>query len=201
MAYYTEDDKAAELSDETLMSRAAFDDMRALELLVRRYQGPLFAYVRRILGNASDAEDVFQETFLRVHTHRKRFRTTGKFRPWVYCIATNLCNDRLRYRQRHPVASLDTASGSEHDRTLEDTVANGKPGPDDMARRGELAARLELAVNALPVKQRMVFLMARYDGMPYDEIAGVLGLPVGTVKSRMNAATQFLMDRLSEFKP
>jgi RNA polymerase sigma factor (sigma-70 family) len=73
----------------------------AFETLVKRYEMPLFNYIRRMVGSATDAEDLFQETFLRVHTHLGSFRATARFRPWVYRIATNLCKDHLRYQRRH----------------------------------------------------------------------------------------------------
>ena len=96
-----------EHTDEELMRRAAHGDEDAFALLVRRYESPLYGYLRRMLGNGADAEDAFQETFLRVHQHRSRYRQGAPFRPWLYQIATNLCRDRLRSRRRHPQVSLD----------------------------------------------------------------------------------------------
>ena len=182
------------------MARAVVDDMRAFEQLMRRYQTPLFAYLRRMLGAPSDAEDVFQETFLRVYNHRRRFRASAPFRPWLYRIATNLCKDRLRYRRRHPAISLETPQHAD-ERAVGERLADQTSSPELAARRNELALRLQAAIDDLPVKQRTVFLLARYDGMPYEEIARVLRIPLGTVKSRMNTATQYLMDRLGEFRP
>ena len=169
------------------------------EVLVKRYEIPLFNYIRRMVGSASDAEDLFQETFLRVYTHLDSFRVTARFRPWVYKIATNLCKDHLKYRRRHPKVSLDAALGSEEgSETALDRIEAPIANPSELASAAETAELLEAAVEKLSAKHRPVFLMARYEGMPYDEIARTLGIPVGTVKSRMNKAVQFLLSELQE---
>lgn len=171
----------------------------AFETLVKRYEMPLFNYIRRMVGSATDAEDLFQETFLRVHTHLGSFRATARFRPWVYRIATNLCRDHLRYRRRHAHVSLDDAAHAEPDsENLVNTIASPIPTPRELASEKEVALLLETAVGKLSAKHRSVFLMARYQGMPYDEIAHTLGIPLGTVKSRMNKAVQFLLNELKE---
>lgn len=185
-------------SDEALWAQ---DDDAGFERLVRRYEPRLFNYARRILGSAADAEDVFQETFLRVYAHRHRFRAGALFRPWVYRIATNLCRDVLRKRKRRPTISLDSPGAGDSDsRGLGERMASGAPTPAEAAVGSETQARLASAVEALPLKQRTVFVMARYDELPYAEIARTLRIPVGTVKSRMNAAVNKLMDAIDEEK-
>jgi RNA polymerase sigma-70 factor (ECF subfamily) len=175
-------------------------DAGAFERLVRRYESPLFNYTCRLLGNRADAQDVFQETFLRVFKHRARYRAGAPVRPWFYRIATNLCRDRLRYRRRHGATSLDVpAQGDLEGRPLADTLANGHPKPDAEARGKELEQRLAQAIGRLPLKQRSVFLLARYHGMAYGEIARSLRIPTGTVKSRMNKAVSFLLGELKDF--
>lgn len=193
---------AVEHSDEELMARASRGDADAFAALVRRYEKPLYGYVRRMLGNGVDAEDVFQDTFLRVHQHAGRYRHGAPFRPWLYKIATNLCRDRLRKRRRHPQVSLDRPAGFDADRPSPlDRVEDGCAGPDQTARKAEATVRLQEALGELPEKQRAVFLMARYDEMSYDEIARSLQVPVGTVKSRMNKAVHFLMQAVQDIWP
>ncbi len=188
-----------ETPDAVLVGRARSGDAGAFAALVRRYERPLYAYAKRMLHSADEAEDVFQETFLRVHLNLDRFRDGAPFRPWVYQIATNLCRDRLRWWRRRPVVSLDAPRAASDDGgTMAETVASTDAGPDQRAREAELSARLEKAVADLPVKQRSVFLMARYDGLPYEEIASALGIPLGTVKSRMNSAVQRLLAAVEE---
>ena len=195
-AYY-EMSKAHEApSDEALAERARDGDVRAFELLVTRYQAPLFNYLRRMIGNASEAEDVFQDTFMKVYRHLDRFRPDGRFRSWLYRIATNTCRDALRAGN---CAGSSAGRGPEpRDAPPVERYASRAPNPAEKAAEAELAERLARAVEALPMKHRAVFLMARYDGMSYEEIAESLRIPVGTVKSRMNTAVNALMDALEE---
>jgi len=196
---FTSGQSLSESRDEELIQLVRQGKTNAFEVLVKRYEMPLFNYIRRMVGSASDAEDLFQETFLRVHTHLDSFRVTARFRPWVYKIATNLCKDHLKYRRRHPQVSLDAGIGSENgSETALDRMEAPTPNPSELASATETAELLEAAVEKLSPKHRSVFLMARYEGMPYDEIAGMLGIPVGTVKSRMNKAVQFLLSELQE---
>jgi RNA polymerase sigma-70 factor, ECF subfamily len=185
-------------SDEALMAQVIEGDDDALATLIHRYEGPLFNYARKMLGNASDAEDVFQETFHRVHQHRRRFWRGSRFRPWLYRIATNLCKDRLRCRKRRPEVN---ASALERDGEWDgsDPVArrpSESMAPDEKAAANELADHMATALANLSVKHRAVFLMAPQDGMPYEEIAKTLRIPTGTVKSRMNKAVNQLMAAL-----
>ena len=181
--------------DETLIARVKAGEQLAFSILVHRYEGPLFNYLRRLLHNAADAEDVFQETFLRVYQQARRFRDGAPFRPWLYRIATNAANDRLRKRGRRAEVSLDGSPG------LASALPSKKNSPDAAAREAETIARLESAISGLPMKQRAVFLMARYEGMAYAGIAEALQIPVGTVKSRMNKAVQYLMHAMKDNTP
>lgn len=174
--------------------------MEAFGRLVRRYESPLFNYLRRMTGNAAEAEDVFQETMIRLYRSRDRYDRGSPVRPWLYRIATNCCRDRLRYWRRRPSVSLESPRGADGSgQTLADGIPDGQAGSDSRVREAEVRDRLEEAVARLPVKHRSVFLMARYDGMDYESISESLGIPVGTVKSRMNKAVRVLMDELKEF--
>jgi RNA polymerase sigma-70 factor (ECF subfamily) len=186
-------------SDEELIALVLEGNTSVFEVLVKRYELPLFNYIRRMVGSGSDAEDLFQETFIRVYTHLDKFRLTARFRPWVYKIATNICKDHFKYRSRHAHVSLEAEVGSDdRPETLLDRVESPTPNPSEVASATETAELLEAAIGRLPAKHRAVFLMAKYEGMPYDEIARTLGIPVGTVKSRMNKAVQFLLAELRE---
>ena len=194
LAAYTQ-----ETPDAVLVDRARSGDADAFAALVRRYERHLYTYARRMLRSADEAEDMFQETFLRVHLHLDRFREGAPFRPWLYQIATNLCRDRLRWWRRHPHVSLDAPRSHDLNApTLADALATPGAGPGQRALEAEAAERLEKAVARLPVKQRAVFLMSRYDGLSYDEISKVLSIPVGTVKSRMNTAVNSLLAAIQE---
>jgi RNA polymerase sigma-70 factor (ECF subfamily) len=188
-----------ERTDEELAALARSGEAYAFGVLLRRYEQPLYTYLRRMCGDASEAEDLFQETFLKVHVNLHRFQEGRPFRPWVYQIATNVCRDRMRYRKRRPQVSLETPLSSQGEGgNLGDLIASEAPAPDAQAQASETAAKLEAALAKLPVKHRAVFLMARYDGMPYEDIARSLRIPVGTVKSRMHKAVQHLLAAVEE---
>lgn len=201
MPYGSIEHSVPPVRDEDLMRAACQGDMGAFGQLVRRYEGPLYRFLRRMIGNAAEAEDVFQEAMLRVYVSRDRFDVTASFRPWLYRIAANCCRDRMRYWRRRPAVSLEAANMEGHTEGHAGHLAARTPAPDGVAEAEELRERLEAAVARLPVKHREVFLMARYEGMPYEEISISLGVPVGTVKSRMNKAVRVLMDQLEEFLP
>lgn len=177
-------------SDEALLAQSRRGDEEAFAVLMRRYEQPLFHYLQRMLGNAAEAEDVFQETFLKVHLHADRFQEGMPFRPWLYRIATNVCRDRQRYWWRRPQVRWSPALGNR--------VAAVQADPGAAAQESETMARLEKAIARLSVKHRAVFLMARYDGMSYEEISEALQVPLGTVKSRMNRAVNQLMSDVKE---
>lgn len=199
MAYYASE-KEIQPPDEELMAQAQGGDQEAFALLVHRYEKPLFSFLRRMTGNTADAEDVFQDTFLRVHLHRDQFRSGSPFRPWLYRIAANLSVDRLRRRKRWWWFSLDAPSGDNPEGlSLGDTLAARGAHADTGARTDETARALEQALAALPAKHRTVFLMARYEDLSYEEIAQALEIPLGTVKSRLNTAVQRLRDAMKEF--
>jgi RNA polymerase sigma-70 factor (ECF subfamily) len=199
---YSSREHEATGSDEALMAAVCDDVPGAFDRLVRRYEAPLFGYACRLLEDRVEAQDVFQETFLRVFTHRGRYRRGAPLRPWVYRIATNLCRDRLRARRRRRFFSLDApASKAVDSLTMGEVLADSGPQPDARAGAKEIELRLRAAIRKLPVKQQTVFLMARYQDMPYGEIARALFIPVGKVKSRMNKAVTFLMDEMEDFLP
>jgi RNA polymerase sigma-70 factor (ECF subfamily) len=184
-----------ESTDEALAQRAREGDTRAFEMLLNRYKAPLYNYIRRMVGNASEAEDLFQDTFMKLYNNLDRFRPEGSFRGWLYRIATNTCRDALRRRKLRWAFSLDTGRNPD-DAPLSERYASASPNPAEKAAESELAEHLAAAVQNLSAKHRSVFLMARYDGMSYAEIAESLNIPLGTVKSRMNKAVNTLMDAL-----
>ncbi len=179
------------------MRRTMAGEREAFDALVHRYERPLYGYLYRMLGNAEDAQDAFQEAFMKAYAHRARFRRGAAFRPWLYAIATNCCRDRLRRRRHRRALSLN-ARGPDDTVALGERLAAHNPGPDAAAQAAETAQRLEAALERLPVKQRAVFVLARYEGLAYKDIAHALRIPVGTVKSRMKKATDFLMREIEE---
>jgi RNA polymerase sigma-70 factor (ECF subfamily) len=180
--------RAGGVSDEELLRRSRVGgDALAFETLVHRYEGELFSYLRRYLGSAEMAEDVFQATFLQVHLKQEHFEAGRRFRPWLYTIATNQAIDAQRRNKRHRIVSLDSRSGDDVG-TLVDMLAGTDGTADVMAEDQESRDWVRAAVDDLPEPLKGTLMLVYYQGMKYREAADVLGIPVGTVKSRLHAA-------------
>lgn len=185
-----------DVSDEELILRARRGDGEpAFESLVHRYERDLFSYLRRYLGSVEMAEDVFQLTFLQVHLKRESFEQGRRFRPWLYAIATNQAIDAQRRERRHRIVSLDHPVGVDADAaTLRHLIAGDGDTAEHASEDREAAAWVRAAVEALPVAQKTVLMLVYHQGFKYRDAASVLGVPVGTVKSRLHGAVR----RMSE---
>lgn len=183
-------DPGATVSDEDLLRGCrSGGDPAAFESLVHRYERELYSYLRRYLGSAEMAEDVFQATFLQVHLKKEQFEDGRRFRPWLYAIATNQAIDAQRRNRRHRMASLDARTGDGDDvgTLVEMLQGNGATAVQELEDE-EARAWVRSAVDALPETLRGALVLVYHQGMKYREAADVLGIPVGTVKSRLNAA-------------
>lgn len=181
--------KATDMTDEELFCRfRSGDDPTAFDTLVYRYERELFGYLRRSLRSAELAEDVFQATFLRVHVKRDSFEEGRTFRPWLYSIATNQAIDALRRERRHRRVACEPAVESGRETALLDTVASSSGTPDERAVASEERRQMRKAIRRLSAVQRRVVHLVYDRGLAYREAAAVLGVPVGTVKSRLHAA-------------
>lgn len=182
----------AQWSDEELLVHyRETDDRRAFEELVHRYERELFSYLRRYLGDEGQAEDAFQSAFLQVHLKAKQFEAERKFRPWLYTIATHQAIDAQRRNKRHRLVSLDrrnTAEGEEGVGALMDLLETKGQGPAAEFEAGERGRWVRRAVDALPDPLKAAVTLIYYQGLKYREAADVLGVPVGTVKSRLHTA-------------
>lgn len=180
----------SDLSDEAIMARVQSGETGLLDLLVRRYERPLFAFAMRVVGQRTAAEDAFQETFLRILRKRESYRVGASFRPWLYQICLNICRDSLRKRNRRPESELPE--------TL--VVADPAPGPEALSEQALLSERIRRAIDGLPEKHREVFILQYYQGLQYPEISEILGIPIGTIKSRMFHASQKLSLALKDMR-
>ncbi|NDC54695.1 MAG: RNA polymerase sigma factor [Planctomycetia bacterium] len=181
---------AAGQTDEDLLRRFRVDDdQAAFESLVHRYQQELFSYLRRYVGSAEMAEDVFQATFLQVYLKKENFEDGRRFRPWLYTIATNQAIDAQRRNRRHRMVSIDQRTGTDDDvgALVEMLSAPDRTAADQLAAE-EAREWVRSAVNDLPETLKGAVLLVYHQGMKYREAADVLGIPVGTVKSRLHAA-------------
>ena len=175
------------ISDEQAMWRVQTqDDERAFAQLVRRWEGPIQRLGARMTGDVHRGEDLAQETFARVFAKRKDYQPSGKFSTWLWRIALNLCYDELRRRQRREESSLDGMCG-EAVAALEGFVAP-EPPPDKSLVEQERSELVRSALMQLSEAYRTVLVLRHYENLKFREIAGVLDVPEGTVKSRMAEA-------------
>jgi RNA polymerase sigma-70 factor (ECF subfamily) len=187
-------------SDEELLDCFRRGQREAFGVLVRRYEGELFGYLRRYLGDGNLADDVFQNTFLQLYTKIGKYEPGRPVRPWLYTIATHQAIDALRRQGRHPTASLDQerddSTPGEYPQLLA-VMESRSPGPVDQVQGDERRQMVRASVDRLPVSLRQVVVLAYYQGLKYKDIALILDIPVGTVKSRLHAALMKLQEAWS----
>ena len=187
-------------SDEDLISRFRAGQQEVFGLLVKRYQRELYGYLRRYLRDAELADDVFQSTFLQMFVKMDQYEAGRPFRPWLYRIAINQAIDAQRRIGRHPAVSLemapDAADGDE--RSLTDLIESREGDPLDHLHAEERRQLVRGSIDRLPQFLRQVVMLAYYQGLKYREIAEIMELPVGTVKSRLHTALSRLTEALSQ---
>lgn len=184
-------------SDEDLVRRLERGDAQSLRQLMERYRGPLHGYLCRMLGSSDDAEDLFQDTWMRVMRHAGKFDGKRAFRPWVYAIATNLARNAFRSRGYRETVPLDRPDPDGDGSALVTQLAGRAGAPGEAAEREESAQVVRAAVDDLPEKGRAAVVLFYYQGLSYDEIADALEIPVGTVKSRIHNAMARLAQALA----
>ena len=187
-------------SDESLMLRYRDGDVRAFELLVTRHRKALFNFILRFVRDTAQAEDVTQETFLRLVKGADAYERQAKFTTWLYTIARNLCVDASRRGKHRKAASLDAPIGDDDGASLLDLVPDGGAAVDRQAQSRELGVRLKQALESLPDEQREIFLLREVADLQFNEIANVVGCPENTVKSRMRYALEKLREALEEYR-
>lgn len=172
-------------------------DERAFDELVRRYAAELYRYLNRYLNGRAPAEDVLQNTFLQVHAKCGLYREGCPVRPWLYAIATHQAVDALRRAKRAYAVRFDRP----HDDNEVDAhrllvrLADENPGPFDTLQKQESCHWMRETVAALPEPSREVLVLAYYEGLKYQEIANILQVPLGTVKSRLHLAIAKLREK------
>ncbi|MDR1923453.1 MAG: RNA polymerase sigma factor [Planctomycetaceae bacterium] len=188
-----ETDASADYSkwtDEALLLEFRVSKRRELfEELVQRYERDLFNYLRRYMDDIGNVEDVFQLTFMQVYLKCEQFESGRKFRPWLYSIATNKAIDLHRKtNKRFRLISIDEASNTDSGMTLGETVESNTPDPLSDSINDEEAQRVRKAMEKLPENLRQTLYLVYFQGLPYREAAETLGIPFGTIKSRLNQA-------------
>lgn len=164
--------------------------------LVRRYKNPIITFLYRYTSDLKTSEDLAQECFLRIFKKLQDYNSTAKFSTWIYTIACNLAKDEFKRRRRHPAAPLDWKSSGHDDTTR--TIPALADGQDDEpvahAERSELGQKVQEVLRSLGDEDREVLILREIQGLKYEEIAQILELPMGTVKSRIARARQAFKD-------
>lgn len=174
----------AGISDQDLVSGALAGDGEAFGVLVERYERAVYNLCLRMLHNVEDAKDATQEAFFKAYRSLRTFKLGAKFSTWILTIAYNASCDRLSKRKHDSGAELP-------DR------ADSRPGPAEETEREDEARRLRGAIDSLPEKYRAVITLYHLQGLQYDEIALILGLPMGTVKTHLFRGKELLRKRLN----
>ncbi|MCE2882670.1 MAG: RNA polymerase sigma factor [Planctomycetaceae bacterium] len=175
-------------SDESLIVAHRSGDASALPALIRRYQSELHGFLTRLVGTTAGADDVFQEAFLQVHLSAESFDSERRFKPWLYTIAANKGRDFLRRQKRRRALSIDAPVGEDGDGSLVDLLEAPSEVPASSLEKGDEAALVKGVVEDLPPHFREILLLSYFQKLSYAQIADSLGLPLGTVKSRLHAA-------------
>lgn len=189
-------------ADAVLVARCQQNDLTAFDEMVARYQHKIYGYVRRLVGNDTDAEDITQEVFLKALISLHAFRAESSLQTWLFRIATNLCRDLLRRRQRERGwfslwrRAEDEAEGGA-DSLLE--IPDHEGNPERQLLREELNYLLQCAIERLPTAMREVLILHDLEALSYEEIAQALGIPLGTVKSRLFHARARLREALASY--
>jgi len=194
------------LSDEQAMWRVQMhDDSQAFAQLLRRWEEPIQRLCFRMLGDSHKAEDLTQETFARVYKKRADFQHGSKFSTFLWRVATNLCLDELRRLKRRREWAVLPRTEDSSDTEIWDNLPSPQPAPDRAAQDGEQSVFVRQAVARLPDHYRSVVVLRHYENLKFREIAEILDVPEGTVKSRMAEALsilqQLLKKTLSEASP
>lgn len=182
------DARVQDLTDEELLHAYATGDRAALRQLMTRYQADLLAFLTGFLGSDAAADDVFQETFLQVHLSAEQFDPQRRLKPWLFTIAANKARDYHRRMKRRRTLSLSAPVGDEGGDRFVDLLASDSPVPGAGVESREEAQQVRMIIDALPAHLREILLLAYFQKMPYGQIAECLGIPLGTVKSRLHAA-------------
>lgn len=188
------------MTDENLMAAHLRGDPAAFRQLVERYADGVLRYLIHMIGNRDQAEDLFQETFKKVHEKAHTFRGPV-FKSWLFTIATRATIDHVRRRKRSAMLSLDQDSDCDEraGSSLAEAIADqDAPDPADELVREERKQQVRLAIEGLPVKQRATLVLAYYQQLSYPEVADVMGCSLGTVKTQMSRALATLARKLPE---
>ena len=188
----------ADVQDRTDMERLQAGQDAALNDLMARHATPVFHFLYRMVGNEDDANDLAQETFVRVFKSSASYRSGQRFSTWLFTIAANLGRNHFRWRSRHPHISLETEN-PETEQTLGSTLAASSASPNEAALAGERAAAVRTAVKNLPDDLREAIVLCEWEERSLVEAATILAATPKAVESRLYRARQLLRERLKSW--
>ena len=190
-------------TDEDLLEMMVDGASEAFDLLFERYKVRIFSFIRGYVKDAETSEDIFQKTFIRLYTKARFFKKESRFSTWLYTIAANLSKDELKRRSVRKHIPIDSGKKSEETASPAipaERLSGAGPDPRAHADEKEVTAIVREAVEELPDDFRMVAIMHGLQRLKYREIAEILGVPVGTVQSRMHGAIVRLREKLSHLE-
>jgi RNA polymerase sigma-70 factor (ECF subfamily) len=190
------DRESERAGERVLIQRCKNGDMGAFDELYARYEKRVFNCAYHISGNYHDASDITQEAFIRVYNSIQTFRGDANFLTWIYRIVTNVYLDERKKSKAHRQTSLDEYIELDENAVTRQ-IEDDSPLPAEIVERKERAEVVRAAINSLPEYQRIIVTLYHVEDLSYDEIADILQLPIGTVKSRLNRARLALADILS----
>jgi RNA polymerase sigma-70 factor (ECF subfamily) len=170
-------------------------DAAAFEELMRRYQQPTVGFLMRMVGNLDAAQDLAEETFVRIWQSAPRYRPSAKFTTWLFTIASRLATDHVRRASVRRNVSLDAPTGNEP-MPLAETLPDPLPAADEQLAREQTAARVRAAVETLPLEQRTALVLCEFQGLNYAEVAQAMGCTVKSVELRIYRAKHALREKL-----
>lgn len=195
---YCRDVHAKDLPDAVLAQQATSGDKQAFELLVRRYQVPLFNFIYRLMGDSEESSDLLQEVFLRFYTSLPSLHANKPFKPWLFQVAHNCCIDALRQRRKHVVPfSQIESEGDDDDLSLLDAIPDNALSIEDMIAHHDLQKALQEAIYTLPIKFRAVVTLRYTSNLRFSDIGRILNMPEQTAKTYFNRAKVLLRKSLS----
>ena len=177
-------------TDAELLARFGEGDEAAFRELVNRYKNGLYAFLRQFLNHQDMVEDTFQETFLQLFTSRDSFDTSRPLRPWLFTIAANKAKDALRKRQRTAAIPIGTIADSQ-EMSFDDvlnTLTSDSSIPYEDLQKSETASLVGKVITDMPENLREILILAYFDKFSYKQMAQILSIPIGTVKSRLHTA-------------
>jgi RNA polymerase sigma-70 factor (ECF subfamily) len=178
------------LTDAQLLTRYARGEEAAFREIVNRYKNGLYAFLRQFLNRQDLVEDVFQETFMQLFTSRESFDKSRPLRPWLFTIAANKAKDALRKWQRTTAVPIGTIADSQDlsfDEML-NTLSSDSTMPYEELEKNEISLRVAQVIEEMPENLREILLLAYFQRFSYKQMAEILGIPIGTVKSRLHTA-------------